>query len=153
VAIRSDRLLLSSEYLPHPVLKKIPSKTNALMMFRTIDKRVLFIIFEAAVEKKLQHTCLIQVINILLFWNRKGQTHREVGAQSHGSVPLMCTDWQIARPPNFFVRRFLFRQGGDSASKSKYWQLYINRKSNQRRLTCVNESYMPPLRCFLEFQL
>jgi len=36
----------------------------------------------------------------------KRQTHREVGAQSHGSVKLMRTGWQTARPPKFFIRRF-----------------------------------------------
>jgi hypothetical protein len=44
----------------------------------------------------------------------KRQTHREVGAQSHGSAKLMRTDWQTARPPKFLVRRFYFCKGGVS---------------------------------------
>jgi hypothetical protein len=42
----------------------------------------------------------------------KRQTHREVGAQSHGSVRLMRTDWQTARPPKFLFGGSIYI-GGD----------------------------------------
>jgi hypothetical protein len=38
----------------------------------------------------------------------KGQTHREVGTQSHGSCSLMRIDWETARPPKIFGGFFIY---------------------------------------------
>jgi hypothetical protein len=54
---------------------------------------------KAAVTKRLQLACIFGggKYNGIV---SKGQTHREVGTQSHGSSNLMRRGWKTARPPN-----------------------------------------------------
>jgi hypothetical protein len=40
----------------------------------------------------------------------KGQTHCEVGTQSHGSSNLMRRDWKTARPPKILLGGFSFKE-------------------------------------------